>query len=212
MNNHSFEKPLSPISSCPDCGGTYSDRLLERGEELICVRCGKKLKKYCDPRSLQAAWALVTASLVFLFMANETPLMVFNVSGNTQSNLIITGVTSLFSQGYWPLALLVFFSAIALPTIHLFSFWYLLGGCCLRQSWPGLRSVLSLVDVLTPWNLVPVFGVAAMAAVVKLDQLGTIEWKAGALWVALLAFSSLIAIYFFDRKMLSEIITHLEKK
>ena len=195
---------------CPDCSASYLDRVLQRGEELICMRCEKRLKKYCAPRSLQAAWALVSAALVFLLMANCTPMMVFDVSGNTQSNLIITGVTSLFAQGYWPLAFLVFFSAIALPTLHLGAFWYLLSGCCLKQRWIGIQRALSLVKTLTPWNLIPVFAVATMAAVVKLDQLGTIEWKAGALWIVALSISSLVAIRFFDEHMMSAAIKELE--
>jgi len=133
-------------------------------------------------------------------------MMTFDVSGNTQSNLIITGVTSLFSQGYWPLALLVFCSAIVLPTLHLSALWYLLAACCLKRPWPGMNFLLTLVETLTPWNLIPVFAVATMAAVVKLDQLGTIEWRVGALWLAVLAISSLIAMRFFDARMMNRVI------
>ena len=41
------------------------------------------------------------------------PVLIFDVAGNTQSNLIITGVYGLISQGYSPVAALVFFGAIA---------------------------------------------------------------------------------------------------
>ena len=194
---------------CPDCSAAYNDRVLQRGEELVCMRCGKRLEKYCDLRSLQGLWAIVTAALVCLVMANITPIMVFDVAGNTQSNLIVTGVTRLYAQGYWPLAGLVLFSAIALPTLHLGAFWYLLGGCCLKKSWRGLPTALAIVDQLSSWNLMPVFAVATVAAVVKLDQLGSIEWERGACWMALLALSSLAAIRAFDRKVLAEIL-HIE--
>ncbi|MFZ4116579.1 MAG: paraquat-inducible protein A [Chthoniobacterales bacterium] len=205
------KRPLQSKDFCPECSAPYIDRLLHPGESLLCSRCGKRLKKYSNPDSLQTLWTLVTAALIFLFMANVTPIMVFDVSGNTQSNLMITGVESLFSQGYWPLAILVFFSAIALPTLHLTLFWYLLGGCCLRRPWPGLKPTLSLVEILMPWNLIPVFAVGVMAAVVKLEQLGNIHWKTGALWIALLAIVSLVVVRFFDRTLFEEIIAGLEK-
>ena len=210
LSTDNYELPLQSNGFCPDCSASYVDRNLQRGEELICTRCEKRLKKYCDPRSLQAAWALVSAALVFLLMANCTPMMVFDVSGNTQSNLIITGVTSLFSQGYWPLAFLVFCSAIVLPTLHLGAFWYILAGCCLKQRWPSMHRILNLVETLTQWNLIPVFAVATMAAVVKLDQLGNIEWKVGALWIAALSLSSLVAIRFFDEHTMSTVIQKLD--
>jgi paraquat-inducible protein A len=137
-------------------------------------------------------------------MANVTPIMVFDVSGKTQSNLIITGVLSLFFQGYWPLSLLVFCSAILLPLLHLTTFWYLLASCCAQQPWKGSIAALHCVNALAPWNLMPVFAVATMAAVVKLDQLGTIEWKVGALWVAMLALTSLAAMRLFDHGAILE--------
>ena len=197
---------LSSWNKCPDCLAPYRDHGLKHREILFCSRCGKVLKKHHAPGSLQRSLALVTASLVFLLMANISPIMVFNVSGNKQSNLIITGVVSLFDQGYWPIAVLVFISAIALPILHLFSFWYLLVGCFFKRPWPGLKIVIRLVNALTPWNLIPIFAVATMAAVVKLDQLGSIEWRAGAYWLACLGFSSLMAMYSFNSEGVMKLI------
>lgn len=193
---------------CSDCSADYYDRPLNRGEELICSCCGKRLKKYYDLSLFQKAWAIATTSLICLLMANITPIMVFDVSGNTQSNLIITGVLSLWFQGYWPLAVLVFFSAIFLPLLHLSALWYLLGSCSLQRQWKGSFTALHFVHLLAPWNLMPVFAVATMAAVVKLDQLGTIEWKIGAFWVAMLAVSSLVVMRIFDHGAIFE---YLEK-
>lgn len=200
---------MDSFEQCPDCMAPYHNRSLNPGEELLCRRCGKRLKKYCDLASLQAAWALVTASVIFLGMANYRPLMIFDVSGNTQSNLMVTGVLSLFFQGYWPLALLVFCSAIVLPSVYLLSLWYLLAGCCLRKRLPGMEGLLNLVELLTPWNLIPVFAVSMVAAAVKLDQVGDIEWREGTGWIALLAISSLITVRLFDKKMMSEVIASL---
>jgi len=119
-------------------------------------------------------------------------------------------VLSLWFQGYWPLALLVFCSAMLLPLLHLTAFWYLLGSCCLQQKWKGTIKALQCVSLLAPWNLMPVFAVATMAAVVKLDQLGTIEWKVGALWVALLAVTSLVAMRLFDYGAILEYLEGVE--
>lgn len=195
---------------CPDCGVPYNDRILSCGEDLLCACCGKKLKKYGNPYSLQIAWALVTASLICMLMANVTPIIVFNVSGNTQSSFMITGVESLFLQGYWPVALLIFLCSIALPMLHLLAYWYLLGGSCLQAPWPGLKKTLFIVETLMPWNLIPVFAVATMAAVVKLKQLGTIEWQSGALWIGFLAILSLITTRFFNRRLFEDMLASIE--
>jgi len=52
------------------------------------------------------------------------------------------------------------------------------------------------------WNLMPVYAVATVVAVVKLDMLGTVEWQQGALWVLALSVCSLLTLQFIDRNLL----------
>jgi uncharacterized paraquat-inducible protein A len=49
-----------------------------------------------------------------------------------------------------------------------------------------------------------------MAAVVKLKQLGTIEWQSGALWIGFLAILSLITTRFFDRRLFEDMLASIE--
>lgn len=194
--------------SCPSCEATCRDRQLPRGAELRCRRCGVRVKKQRDSRSLQAAWALATAGLMLVIPANVEPVLTFNVAGNTQSNLVVTGVFGLFAQGYWPVAVLVFFGAIAAPAAHLAAVWYILAACCLGLRWPQLVKVSQVADWLESWNLVPVYAIATLVAVVKLDMLGTVEWQRGALWVVALSLCSLLTVQIFDRQQVE---SRLEK-
>lgn len=186
--------------SCPSCEATCRDRPLPRGAELRCRRCGNRVRKQRDSRSLQAAWALATAGLMLVIPANVEPVLTFNVAGNTQSNLVVTGVFGLFAQGYWPVAVLVFFGAIAAPAFHLAAVWYVSAGCCLGRPWPKLDKVSQIADWLESWNLVPVYAIATLVAVVKLDMLGKVEWQRGAIWVVALSFCSLLTVQIFDRQ------------
>ncbi|CAN5478388.1 paraquat-inducible protein A [soil metagenome] len=185
---------------CPDCEAPCRDRALPRRGELKCVRCGAVLKKRRMGDTMQLAWALATAALPLLVLANVESIMTFNIAGNRQSNLIITGVFGLVDQGYWPVSVLVFFSAIAAPTIHLVTVWYVVGACCLRQKWPGVKRALRLAEHLEAWNLVPVYAVGTMVAAVKLDMLGQVEWDQGAFWVVILSVCTLFIVQVFDRE------------
>lgn len=184
--------------SCPGCEAACRDRPLPRGAELRCGRCGVRVKKQRGSRSLQAAWALATAGLILVIPANVEPVLTFDVAGNTQSNLIVTGVLGLFAQGYWPVAALVFFGAIAAPALHLAAVWYVLGGCCLGRRWPELVRVSKTVERLESWNLVPVYAMATLVAIVKLDMLGKVEWQQGALWAVALSLCSLLMVQMLD--------------
>ena len=202
--------PLTPIApepvrwiSCPECEAPCRDRELPPRSALRCRRCGMLVRKQSETRSLQPAWALTTAGLLLLVLANGNPILTFDVAGNTQSNLIATGVFGLFGQGYWPVAVLVAFAAILGPALHLGAMWYVLAAWCLRRRWPGLRRVDRLAGRLESWNLVPVYAVATVVAVVKLDMLGTVAWQAGALWLVLLSLCSLAATQFFDRDLVN---------
>jgi uncharacterized paraquat-inducible protein A len=47
---------------------------------------------------------------------------------------------------------------------------------------------------------VPVYAIATLVAVVKLDMLGKVEWQRGAIWVVALSLCSLLTVQIFDRQ------------
>jgi paraquat-inducible protein A len=192
--------PASPgWISCPECGAACRHRDLPAGAILQCRRCGVEVRKQTGAKSLQPAWALASTGLFLILLANVNPILTFDVAGNTQSNLIISGVGGLFAQGYWPVAALVFFAGIAGPALHLAAVWYVAAACCLGRRWPWLHRVTHLAELMESWNLVPVYAVATVVSVVKLDMLGSVAWQAGALWVLALSLCSLLTVQAFDR-------------
>lgn len=190
-----------PSLICPECEAPCEERELAPGMELRCGRCAVVVKKSVGIQSLQPAWALSTLGLIFFVWANIEPVLTFSVAGNTQASLVVTGVRGLFVQGYAPVGVLVFFSAIAAPALHLAAIWYVSGACCTGYRWPGVETVNRLAEHLAPWNLVPVFAIGCVVAAVKLDMLGTVDWQVGALWILALSISSLLTIQVFNRNL-----------
>lgn len=174
------------------CEAPYRHRHLERGEKLFCSRCGEKLAapRAADVRQIGLAFSLT--ALVLLVLANVFPVMTFDVAGAEQSNHIVTGVRGLVGQDYAPIAGLVFFCAIFAPALYLVLACYVLSARCLGTTWPFDFQAWRIVEALAPWNLVPVFAVACLVAVVRLDLLGTVTWQSGALFVVLLSLCFLI--------------------
>lgn len=196
--------PSSLWLACPECEAPCRNRALPAGAELRCTRCGVRVKIASGRHSLQPAWAFATAGLFVAILANVEPIMTFEVAGDTQSNHIVSGVTELARQGYGPVAALVCFAGIIAPTLHLAAIWYIASACCLRRRWPAVHRVAVLIEMLEPWNLVPVYAIATVVAVVKLDMMGTVDWKAGALWILVLSLCSLCAAEAFDRELVEE--------
>ena len=196
--------------SCPDCEAPCRNRALPAGTELRCMRCGGRLKTSISGHSLQVAWAFATAGLFLVLLANFEPILTFDVVGNTQSNRIFTGVFELIGQGFWPVALLAGFAGMFAPAMHLGAIWYVTAACCLGLRWPHLRRAFRLVEILEPWNLVPVYAIATVVAVVKLKMLGTVAWQQGALWVIALSLCSLFAAQAFNPELVEEKLEVLE--
>lgn len=189
---------------CPICNAQIRLRSLATNEELQCSRCSHVALRGSRAASLQPALALSIAGLILVILANSYPIMIFDVAGNTQENRIITGVFKLYDQGYWPISVLVFFSAIAAPFLYLSSVLYVTVSCCLRKKFPFLRELTEIVEFFNAWNLVPVFAIACIAAVVKLKMLGNVHWRPGMLWIILLSVCSIALAQAFDKDLVEE--------
>ena len=189
---------------CGICKAGIRNKQLAENEELHCARCSYVVKRGHRATSLQPAMAMAITGIFFVILANINPIMIFEVAGRAQENLIITGVIQLSNQGYWPIALLVFFSAIAAPFLYFISVLYVSISCCLMKRLPYVKQIVNLAELINAWNLIPVFAIACLAAVVRLKLLGNVHWRAGMLWIALLSICSLLLAHFFDKDLVEE--------
>jgi paraquat-inducible protein A len=178
--------------TCHACEAPYRHRALSRGEKLCCSRCGELLAAPRLASARQRGLAVALTGLVLIVLANVFPIMTFDVAGARQSNHIFTGVQGLITQNYAPLAVLVFFCSILAPALYLLLASYALAARCLGRDWPGRAQAYRIVERLAPWNLVPVFLVACLVAVVRLDLLGTVSWQRGVVFVVLLSLCCLV--------------------
>lgn len=192
--------------SCHHCASRVPKVELKPGEALRCGLCKSIVRRKRRSESFQPACAFAVAGLVFLVLANLYPIMNFSVAGNTQANEIITGVKVLVAQGYWPIAVLVFFCAMLAPSIYFSGVAYVSASCMAGGRLPGGRFLLGVVRGVQPWSLVPVFAAACLVAVVKLDLIGTVAWQAGIGWVALLSVCTLALGSLFDADAAAEVL------
>lgn len=201
-----------PTGQCPLCAARVKIPQLGPAEELRCRRCGETIVRRHRADPSHQAWALATTGLILCVLANVRPILTFDVAGNTQSNLIVTGVLGLVRQGFWPVAALIFFCAIAAPFLHFAAVWYVSGSCAVGRVWPGVTHVARVGEKLAPWSLVPVFMIACFVAVVKLDMLGTVYWDAGIVWISLLAICSLALAQVIDMEWLERRLKELRAR
>jgi paraquat-inducible protein A len=198
--------PLSSSSEwieCPDCEAPCRDVPLPPRAALICTRCGAEVRRSAISASFQAPWAFITAGIIFFVLANLQPLLTFQVAGNSQSDWVISGVWALVQQGYAPIALLVFFSAVFAPGLVLIALWYVLAACALGWRLPGAGRLFRILRFFEPWCLVSVFVAACAVASVRLAMLGEVIWQHGILWLVALAVVMVLGSQWMDRPMIA---------
>lgn len=171
---------------------------LKVGQLLRCGLCKTVLQRGRRSQSFQPACAIAICGLLFLALSNVYPIMDFSVAGNTQENEIITGVVVLVLQGYWPIAVLVFFCAVLAPFLYFSGVTYVSAACLTRHGLIGDQFLLRVVRLVQPWSLVPVFAGACLVSAVKLDLIGSVTWRHGIGWIALLAVCTLALGSLFD--------------
>jgi len=190
--------------TCRFCEAPCLQRELLPGQELRCSRCDSTVMLHIPERSFQPPFALSLTGLFLLILAKFIPILNFEVVGKSQADFMITGVIELWRQGYFFISLLVLFCAIIAPAVFLFCAFYLGFALALRMRPPGLALVSRVALAVRPWNLIPVYSIATVVAVVKLRMLGEVTWQPGARFVLAVAVMSVLCEQFSNRQIAYE--------
>lgn len=159
---------------CNDCGLRQKRADLGPGQLACCAGCGVELYQE-RPGGVQAALALTITSLMLLAVSNLTDFMTFEFEGRSQGNRIITGVIELARHGYWPLGALIFFASVVAPLLYLSGMIFILLPVQLGRSPRYLAPLFRRLKALRPWSMLEVYLLGIFVAVIKLDQLASIE-------------------------------------
>lgn len=190
--------------ACPFCEAPCIQRELLPGQQLQCVRCESTVMVPIGKRTLQPPFALAITGLFLLFLANTMPILTFEVVGRSQSDYMITGVIELWRQGYFMIAMLVCFAAVIAPAIYLSCVFYI--GCVVVFGirLPAIQWVFHLGRAVDPWNLIPVYSIATLVSVVKLQLLGRVHWEPGARFILAVALISLMCRQISHKQVAAE--------
>jgi len=161
---------------------------LQVRERARCARCGALLYAH-KPDSLERTLALAVTGLILFVLSNVYPLMTFELQGQSQQNVLITGVLQLYAQGMWALAVLVFGVSILAPLLKLAGLLYVLLPLKLgRRPWL-LPLAFRALETLDRWAMLEVYMLGVLVAIVKLADIATIVPG-----VALYSFGALIVV------------------
>ena len=171
-------------------------------EELACARCGAHLHPR-KPNSISRAWALLAAALVCYVPANILPVLYTGTLFEHQVQTIMGGVITLFRDGSWVLAGIVFVASIVVPIAKIAALATLLL-LAQRGSSRGLLARAKLyrfTAYIGRWSMVDIFVGGTLVALVQFSVVATIRPGPGAVWFGAVVVLTMLASMSFDPRL-----------
>jgi paraquat-inducible protein A len=186
---------LSPLAyvACPECDLLLNRAAPEPGNKAHCPRCGYLLQRP-HKHSIERTLALSLAGLVLMVPANLLPMVGIKIFGNSLDGNLWTGVSALFKEGMWAVAVLVLLSSVLLPivnmglalliSIHLFA----------GKANIYLAKWMRWLQHLNEWAMLEVYALGIIVACVKLAGMAELRFGLGLYaFVGLLLINAMLA-------------------
>jgi uncharacterized paraquat-inducible protein A len=195
---------MSPreLHGCHTCGLVQALPAVPPGHEAVCRRCGTPFAR-CRPWLNRLAAATAAAALALYLPAVTLPLLRVEKLGYLKEDSLLSGVGSLYAEGYWTVAAVVLLFSVVLPPLKLLALSLLADGGWLRRH--RSRAVLyRAVEALGRWGMLDVMLVAILVAYIKLGDLVSISAGPGLLAFTAMVLLSLLASLLFHPHCLWE--------
>ncbi len=138
-----------------------------------CIRCNALLE---DGRSgnLYQALALNLSAMIFFILANAFPIVAIEATGNTVYATIIGVVEALHDQNMNLVGLVVMITTIIFPSLDLLCTAMLLGFTKYPYLSAALAYLFRLRSAIKPWNMIEIFVLGTLVAIVKLGSIASV--------------------------------------
>jgi paraquat-inducible protein A len=151
---------------CAQCG------LLCRGGSgdgaLACPRCNATLHAR-KPNSVSRTWAFLIASVMLYIPANTLTVMRTESLFGSEDHTILGGVTELWDDGSWDLAIIVFVASIVVPIMKMLALSLLAASVQRHSHWRRHERarLFRMLETVGHWSMLDVYVVALLAGLVR---------------------------------------------
>lgn len=188
---------LSNYLACPECDLLLSKNIPVVGEKAHCPRCGYLLHNP-SANSVMRTFSLSLTGLFLLFPANLLPIMGIKVLGNSHDGTLISGVLTLFNEGMWGVALLVFLSSVLFPFLNIVLALLISGHLLFNRANKHTALWLRTLHHIEEWAMLEVYLLGIIVACVKLASMAELKFGLGLSAFVLLLFVTVTLASNFD--------------
>jgi paraquat-inducible protein A len=182
------------FEACPECDLLLNPALAQPGDKAHCPRCGYLLQR---PRkqSIEKTLALSITGLILIIPANLLPMIGIKIFGNSLDGNLWSGVSTLFREDMWAVAVLVLLSSVLLPIVNLGLAFLLSLHLFIKKSNKYLARWMHWFQHLNEWAMLEVYALGIIVACVKLSSIAELRFGLGLYaFIALLIVNAMLTI------------------
>ncbi len=172
MQTH-LSEPDAHLIACHECDLLQRQPVSSHHGSVLCCRCNTTLYRSV-PNSADRTVALSLAGLILFIVANIFPFLSFEVGSQATHTTLFTGVRELYLQGIWPLSALILFTCILAPGFQLLLMLYVFIPIRIGTLAPHTRTAFRILLHIQEWNMIEVFMIGILVALVKLTKMAEI--------------------------------------
>lgn len=174
----SAQPDTAGIAVCAHCDSVVAVPSLSQGEKAVCGRCGHELARFHGWKPGQLLAVCLTAWIMLVHVLGY-PLVTLDVHGNLQSTSIWQSILFAWEEGNYLVGWMTFLTAVLLPVAELAVITSAVWCMAMRSSPRMLVWALRAVDVARQWNMLAVFLLGILVALIKLTTIGSLQMGVG---------------------------------
>lgn len=161
------------LLACPECDLLIADTWMPPLATSTCPRCACRLR-HRVPGGLERALAYTLTAAMLFALANAFPIIEIELRGQASAVTLAGMVAALYEQDRLPVAMLVTFTTMVSPILQITGLTWLLLPLRLGRRPPAVGRVFRLVSAVRPWNMIEVFVLGVLVAMVKLESMANV--------------------------------------
>ena len=165
---------LDKLIICKKCHSVYERVALSDKNKAFCTECNVLLYQN-NPNIINRNLALITTAIIFLFNAFNFNIVSINIQGLEQSLNLTSFFMVLLEEQQYIVGILFVFMMIIFPISSLLLRFSLLLLMKFKKKAYLSKRLLILLSHLEPWNMLDIFFISLLVAMVKLFDVANIE-------------------------------------
>ena len=168
------KEELDNLIICKKCHTLHEKIELKEGAKALCSSCNRIIYRR-DSQIIDKTLALVITALISFVLVFLFTIITININGLEQDLTLTALFVVILEEKEYVVGVMLFFLIVLFPLAILISMLFLLLNMRLKKSGYLVKRLLILLAHLEPWNMIDIFFISLLVAMVKLFDYAQIE-------------------------------------